>query len=159
FYNDVYVEDTWRIGDIDGGWNVMGAAFMHEHTAAFVGEQMRLVDAFTAWAQEATDDDGPPRAEDPAIRERIGRSHAEIEVSLLLQRRAVTSGVHNLDAHGRGSMAKLFSTERLEAQADETLELVGPDGLRAWGDPTTLQGGEIEYAVRNAKGTTIYAGT
>ena len=159
FYNDVYVDDAWRIGEVDGGWNVMGAAFMHEHSAAFVGEQIRLVDAFTAWAQEARDEDGDLRAQDPAIRERIGRSHTEIEVSLLLQRRALTAGLHSLDAHGRGSMAKLFSTERLEAQADETLELVGPDGLRAWGDPTTLQGGEIEHAVRNAKGTTIYAGT
>ena len=159
FYNDVYVDDAWRIGEVDGGWNVMGAAFMHEHTAAFVGEQIRLLDAFIAWSRETSDDDGRVRAEDPAIRERIGRSIAEIEVSLLLQRRAIATGLHDLDAHGRGSMAKLFSTERLEAQADETLELVGADGLRAWGDPTTLQGGEIEHAVRNAKGTTIYAGT
>ncbi|HEX3900327.1 MAG TPA: acyl-CoA dehydrogenase family protein [Mycobacteriales bacterium] len=159
FYNDVYVDDAWRIGDVDGGWNVMGAAFMHEHSAAFVGEQIRLVEAFGTWAQEATDDEGRPRAQDPAIRERLGRSHTEIEVSLLLQRRAVTRGVDSMLAHGRGSMAKLFSTERLEAQADQTLELVGADGLRAWGDPTTLQGGEIEHAVRNAKGTTIYAGT
>ncbi|HWA66965.1 MAG TPA: acyl-CoA dehydrogenase family protein [Mycobacteriales bacterium] len=159
FYKDVYVEDAWRIGDVDGGWNVMAAAFMHEHSAAFVGEQIRLVEAFEAWARDAEDDDGRPRVDDPAVREQIGRSHTEIEVSLLLQRRAVTAGLNDFSSHGRGSMAKLFSTERLEAQADRTLELVGPNGLRAWGDPTTLQGGEIEYAVRNAKGTTIYAGT
>jgi alkylation response protein AidB-like acyl-CoA dehydrogenase len=159
FYNDVHVDDAWRIGEVDGGWNVMGLAFMHEHTAAFVGEQIRLLDAFVAWARETEDDEGRLRAADPAVRERIGRSITEIEVSLLLQRRALSRGVHDLEAHGRGSMAKLFSTERLEAQADQTLELVGADGLRAWGDPTTLQGGEIEYAVRNAKGTTIYAGT
>jgi alkylation response protein AidB-like acyl-CoA dehydrogenase len=56
-------------------------------------------------------------------------------------------------------MSKLFSTERLQTQADATLQLVGPDALRAWGDPTTLEGGTIEHMVRHAKGTTIYAGT
>jgi alkylation response protein AidB-like acyl-CoA dehydrogenase len=39
------------------------------------------------------------------------------------------------------------------------LELIGPDGLRRRGEPTSPQNGEIEHAVRHAKGTTIYAGS
>jgi alkylation response protein AidB-like acyl-CoA dehydrogenase len=159
FYNDVVVSDDWRIGEVDGGWQVMGTAFAHEHSASFAGEQWRLVEAFTAWAETAVDENGRPRIDDPVVRTRIGKSRTEFEVATLLQRRAAWAQSEGLDAHGVGSMSKLFSTERLEAQADETLELVGPDGLRAWGDPTAVQGGTIEHMVRHAKGTTIYAGT
>jgi len=160
FYNDVFVEDAWRIGEVDGGWRVMNVAFASEHSASFSGEQARLLDALVAWSRTATDADGRPRAAEPAVRERIGRSATELEVSRLLARRGAWMKARGDGAlHAKGPMAKLFSTERLQRQADETLQLVGPDALRAWGDPTALEGGTIEHMVRHAKGTTIYAGT
>lgn len=159
FYNDVYVSDSWRIGEVDGGWAVMGAALSREHTAGFAGEQFRLLEAFDAWAQDAVDADGRPLSEDPAVREQLGRSRTELEVSVLLQRRAAWLQAEGQPTTGKGSMSKLFSTERLEKQAARTMDLVGPDALRAHGDPTTLQGGRIEHMVRHAKGTTIYAGS
>jgi alkylation response protein AidB-like acyl-CoA dehydrogenase len=64
-----------------------------------------------------------------------------------------------IPAHAKGSMSKLFSSERLERMAADLLELIGPDGVRSWGEQTAPQRGEIEHAVRHAKGTTIYAGT
>jgi alkylation response protein AidB-like acyl-CoA dehydrogenase len=160
FYNDVYVEDAWRIGDVDGGWRVMNVAFTTEHSASFSGEQARLLDALVGWSRTALDDQGRPRAEDPAVQEQIGRSATELEVSRLLARRGAwykATGAREL--HSRGPMSKLFSTERLQGQADATLQLVGRDGLRAWGDATAVEGGTIEHMVRHAKGTTIYAGT
>jgi alkylation response protein AidB-like acyl-CoA dehydrogenase len=160
FYNDVYVGDDWRIGEVDHGWQVMNVAFASEHAASFAGEQSRLLAAFVRWAREADDEAGEPIAANPAVTERIGRTRAELEISRLLLRRATWYKVTNdPQLHGRGSMSKLFSTERLQRQADETLQLVGPDGLRAKGDPTAVQSGTIEHMVRHAKGTTIYAGT
>jgi alkylation response protein AidB-like acyl-CoA dehydrogenase len=154
FYEDVHVEDAWRIGEVDGGWRVMNVAFASEHSASFHGEQARLLDALIAWATKSG------RAAEPDVAERIGRSATEYEVSRLLARRGAwmkARGDHRL--HAKGPMAKLFSTERLQRQADETLQLVGPDALRAWGDATAVEGGTIEHMVRHAKGTTIYAGT
>ena len=159
FYNDVQVSDQWRIGDVDGGWRVMSVALAREHTAGFAGEQERLVENVEQWARSATDEDGRPRIEDPTVRERIGRAATEVEVSRLLQRRAAWMSTVGIPAHAKGSMSKLFSSERLERMAADLLELVGPDGVRSWGEPTAPQGGEIEHAVRHAKGTTIYAGT
>jgi alkylation response protein AidB-like acyl-CoA dehydrogenase len=160
FYNDVYVEDRWRIGEINGGWSVMGVSFASEHAASFSGEQARLLDALTAWARQASDEQGLPRSQDAEVLERIGRSVTELEVSRLLSRRAAwLKSTGDRALHSKGPMSKLFSTERLQRQADETLQLVGPDALRAWGDPTSLEGGTIEHMVRHAKGTTIYAGT
>ena len=56
-------------------------------------------------------------------------------------------------------MAKLYSSETLEREADATLALVGGDGLRVGDDPTSIQHGAFEEAVRQSKGTTIYGGT
>ncbi len=159
FYNDVHVSDEWRIGDVDGGWPVMAVALAREHTAGFVGEQDRLLANVEAWARQAHDDEGRPRLEDPDVRARMGKAATEAEVSRLLQRRASWLASTGVAAHAKGSMSKLFSSERLERQAADLLELVGPDGIRSWGDPTALQHGEIEHAVRHAKGTTIYAGS
>jgi alkylation response protein AidB-like acyl-CoA dehydrogenase len=154
FYNDVFVEDAWRIGEVNGGWRVMNVAFASEHTASFSGEQARLLDALSAWAVR-TD-----RASEPEVAARIGKSATELEVARLLARRgAWYKATKARELHSRGPMSKLFSTERLQAAADATLQLVGPDALRAWGDETTLEGGTIEHMVRHAKGTTIYAGT
>jgi alkylation response protein AidB-like acyl-CoA dehydrogenase len=159
FYNDVVVSDDWRIGEVDGGWDVMAAAFTQEHTTSFSGEQWRLLDALQEWALETVDAAGQRHADDPAVRSRIGKTRTELEVSGLLLRRAVWRRTQGLPAHAHGSMSKLFSTERLEQQASTTLELVGRDGVRAWGDPTAVQGGLVEHTIRHAKGTTIYAGT
>jgi alkylation response protein AidB-like acyl-CoA dehydrogenase len=153
YYSDVVVDDAWRVGEIDGGWDVMQVAFTREHSTAFYSEQIRLLADMRAWAQDTG------AIERPEVRERIGRTQTELELSLLLQRRAVWLVSTGQPSHGLGSMAKLFSTERLERQAAESLELAGPDGIRAEGDPTALQGGVFEYSVRRAKGTTIYAGS
>jgi alkylation response protein AidB-like acyl-CoA dehydrogenase len=159
YYNDVHVSDQWRIGEVDGGWRVMGAALAREHAASFAGEQYRLLRALIAWAGETTDANGISHRDSAAVREQIGRSRAELEVSTLLQRRAAWLLADGQPVQGKGSMSKLFSTERLEKQAANTLEIVGPDAIRSYDDPTTVQGGCIEHMVRHAKGTTIYAGT
>ena len=159
FYNDVFVSDLWRIGEVNAGWRVMAVAFEREHSAAFVGEQERLLDHVVDWARETTGDNGRPRIEEAGVRERIGRAATEIEVSQLLQRRAAWMSTVGLPTHTKGSMSKLFSSERLERQAADFVELLGPDGVRGRGDPSAPANGEIEYALRHSKGTTIYAGT
>jgi alkylation response protein AidB-like acyl-CoA dehydrogenase len=58
-----------------------------------------------------------------------------------------------------GSMAKLLSSELLEDRAQEAVEVVGPDALRAYFEPTAPANGLIEHSLRFSLGTTIYAGT
>ncbi len=159
FYNDVYVSDDCRIGAVDGGWPVMAIALEREHGGGFAGESERLLANVEAWVRETTDGDGRPLVDDPGVRERIGRAATEIEVARLLQRRTAWMHANGVPGHAKGSMAKLFSSERLERQAADFLEMIGPDGVRATGDPSAPRGGAIEHAVRHAKGTTIYAGT
>ena len=56
-------------------------------------------------------------------------------------------------------MGKLFASEAITRQAADFVDMLGPDGIRSQGDPTAVEGGAAEYALRFSLGTTIYGGT
>jgi 3-oxocholest-4-en-26-oyl-CoA dehydrogenase alpha subunit len=159
FYSDVRVDDSLRIGEVNGGWEVMTVGLTFERSGAQGGESIRLLEAMERWATSTADDSGRPRSEDPDVLARLGRAAAENEISTLLARRS--AWVHSA---GRlpgveGSMAKLFASEALTRQSADFVDLLGPDGLRSAGDPTAVEGGAADYAFRFALGTTTYGGT
>jgi alkylation response protein AidB-like acyl-CoA dehydrogenase len=159
FYSDVRVEDSLRIGEVDGGWDVMTVSLTFERSGAHGGESIRLLDAMEQWAATTAGADGRPRSEDPDVRARLGRAAAENEISLLLARRS--AWIH--DSGGlpgvEGSMAKLFASEALTRQSADFVDLLGPDGVRSYGEPTAVDGGAADYALRFALGATTYGGT
>jgi alkylation response protein AidB-like acyl-CoA dehydrogenase len=159
FYNDVHVSDEWRIGEVDGGWATMGVALGLEHGSAFGPALARLLGAAEEWAKEATGLDGRPRIEDPDVREVLGRTATSMEVSRLLQRRTAWAGVAGVEVPAPGPMAKLVSSEALERRAEEMVDVMGPDALRSYYEPTAPANGLVEYLLRFSLGTTIYAGT
>jgi alkylation response protein AidB-like acyl-CoA dehydrogenase len=159
FYSDVHVDDSLRIGDVDGGWNVMTVGLTFERSGAQGGESIRLLEAMERWATTTLDADGRRRSEDGDVLARLGRAAAEIEVSTLFARRS--AWIH--DAGGlpgvEGSMAKLFASEALTRQSADFVDLLGPDGIRSAGEPTAIEGGAADYAYRFALGATTYGGT
>jgi alkylation response protein AidB-like acyl-CoA dehydrogenase len=159
FYNDVRVSDAWRIGDVDGGWATMGVALGFEHGSAFGPAIARLLRGAERWARETVDIDGRPRIEDPDVREVLGRTATSMEVSRLLQRRTAWAAREGIDLPAPGPMAKLLSSEALERRAEEVVDVMGPDALRSYFDPTAPANGVVEHMLRFSLGTTIYAGT
>jgi len=159
FYTDVKVPDSCRIGGVDEGWKVMTVSLQDEHSAGYAAHSDRLLEHAEAWARAATDEGGRPRITDPDVRQRLGRAATEVEVAQLLQRRAAWMGNEGLVPEAEGPMAKLFSSEMLTRQAQDFTEMLGPDGLRSYFDPTAPEGGRIEHAMRFSLGTTTYAGT
>jgi alkylation response protein AidB-like acyl-CoA dehydrogenase len=159
YYNDVRVSDAWRIGEVDGGWHTMTVALGNEHAASFAAAIDRLLRATEAWARDTTDDDGVPYLEDRSVREELGRTVIDLEVSRLLQRRAAWMAGSGQTLVAEGPMSKLFSSEALSARAQAVAEVVGPDALRSYFDPSAPSHGVIEHLLRFSLGTTIYAGT
>jgi alkylation response protein AidB-like acyl-CoA dehydrogenase len=159
FYTDVRVDDSFRIGEVDGGWDVMTVGLTFERSGAQGGESVRLLQAMEAWATTSTDRHGRPRSEDATVRARLGRAAAENEVSTLMARRS--AWIHD---SGRlpgveGSMAKLFASEAITRQSADFVDMLGPDGVRSMGDPTAGADGAADYAFRFALGGTTYGGT
>jgi alkylation response protein AidB-like acyl-CoA dehydrogenase len=159
YYSDVRVPDRLRIGDVDGGWRVMTGSLQDEHSAGFGPRISQLLEDAEAWARETTGADGRLRIEDPDVRERLARVATELEVSRLLERRVIWMGEAGVVPEAEGPMTKLFSSEALERAAQDLCEMVGPDALRSYFDPTAPRHGRIEHALRFSLGTTIYAGT
>ncbi len=153
YYHDVRVPDSARIGDVDGGWRVMTGSLQDEHSAGFGHRISRLLGEVEGWAEDTG------RIDEPEVRERLARCATELEVSQLLQRRSVWMSEEGIVPEAEGPMAKLFSSEALVRAAEDLSELVGPDGLRSYFEPTAPRGGRIEHALRFSIGTTIYAGT
>jgi alkylation response protein AidB-like acyl-CoA dehydrogenase len=159
FYTDMRIGDEWRIGEIDGGWRVMTASLQDEHSAGFAPRIRTLLGHGEAWAREASDEHGRPRIDDPDVRRRLARTATTLEVATLLHRRAVWLTEMGRVPEAEGPMSKLFSSEALERSAQDITEMIGPDALRSYFDPSAPRGGRIEHMLRFSLGTTIYAGT
>jgi alkylation response protein AidB-like acyl-CoA dehydrogenase len=159
FYSDVRVDDSLRIGDVDGGWDVMQVGLTLERAGDHGGESIRLLAAMERWVADALDDDGGRKADDPGVRARLGRAAAENEVTTLLCRRSAWIHASGGMPGVEGSMSKLFASEALTRQSADFVDLLGPDGIRSQGDPSAPAGGAADYDFRFALGTTTYGGT
>ena len=159
FYNDVRVSDEWRIGEVDEGWTTMTVTLQAEHGSGFGSAIARMLGAVEEWAADAVDDDGEPVMNDVRLREALGHTATDLEIARLLQRRTAWMAASGIQQNVEGPMSKLFSSEALEDRAEELTELVGPDALRSYFDPTAPQHGTIDHMLRFSLGTTIYAGT
>ncbi|MGP0030490.1 MAG: acyl-CoA dehydrogenase family protein [Acidimicrobiales bacterium] len=160
FYDDVVVSDECRIGEVNGGWQVMGVALgLERGVMGGTGEGWHLWEQFREWARATVDGRGVTRLEDPAVRAALARCRIDNEVSWLLAQRsayvAATGGVPSVE----GSMAKLFATQAFQRATRDFQDLAGAEGLLRPGAEHAVVGGEVERAARHAPVTTIYGGT
>ena len=159
YYDDVHVDDAYRVGDVDGGWGVMMTALVFERNAAWYGEAVRLLDHAVQWAAGAAHPAGGVMLDDPLVRVRLARSAVGNEVAHLLGWRAAwMASVGDLPTV-EGTMAKLFTTEHYQRSASDLVDLLGADGIRRHGDPLAPADGWIEATERHCQVTTIYGGT
>jgi alkylation response protein AidB-like acyl-CoA dehydrogenase len=153
FLNNVVLEDRWRVGEVDAGWQALTLALQEEHSAQFSGNLARLVGHAEQWA------DSSGRGDDPDVQARLGRWGTELEIARLLELRTTWMEATNVVPLAEGPMSKLFSTEATVRAAENIAEMIGPDALRSRLDPTAIADGRIEHALRFSVGMTIYAGT
>jgi alkylation response protein AidB-like acyl-CoA dehydrogenase len=160
FYDDVHIGDEWRIGDVDGGWKVMGVALAFERgVMGGTSVGIPLLHHFREWAEHEARDDGTPVAADPIVRERMVRVAIDNEVATLLTLRAAwiaaSGGLPGLE----GSMAKIFATEAYQKAAKWFSHAAAPTGLLQFHEPGAAGDGFLEYDLRHSPVTTIYGGT
>jgi alkylation response protein AidB-like acyl-CoA dehydrogenase len=159
FYDGVHVGDEWRVGEVDGGWQVMLVALSFERgVAGGVRDGERLLAVAEAHARDAVDDDGRPLLEQPARRDALARLAIDTEVSDLLASRAAWVAASGKLPGVEGAAVKLFATEAFRRSAPRFLDLDGPAGLVQAHDVSELSA-FAEYCYRFAPVTTIYGGT
>jgi alkylation response protein AidB-like acyl-CoA dehydrogenase len=158
FYADMFLEDRWRISEVGAGWSSLMLALQDEHSAPFSPHLDRLLERAEAWAAEEGPDGTAPIDRDE-VRRGLIRAAADLEVSQLLEVRSTWMESIGEVPVAEGPMSKLYSTESVVRHGEALTALVGPDALRSRLDPTALEGGIIEHALRYSLGMTIYGGT
>ena len=160
FYDEVRIGDEWRLGDVNGGWSVMGVALAFERgVMGGTNPAVPLLRHVRGWATDAPSPDGGNMIDDPLLRERIARTAIANQVSQLLTLRAAwiaaTGGLPGLE----GSMAKLYATDRYQQAVGWFQQMAGADGLLGFGTDGAAADGWIDYDARHSPVTTIYGGT
>jgi alkylation response protein AidB-like acyl-CoA dehydrogenase len=158
YYSEVRISDRYRIGEVNGGWEVVAYALELEHSGTYPYHHRDLIDAAVRWAREARRD-GRPAIEDPRVKERLGRAATHFEAARVLTRQSVFLAAQGHADGGEGPMTKLFHTEILVADAQDLLDLAAPESLLARGEPGAAGDGAFEFAYRLAPAPTIYGGT
>jgi len=160
YYDEVKINDKYRVGEVDGGWSVMMTALVFERNSSWYGEIVRLLDHGLGWARLTPSPDGGRMIDDPLVRERLARMAVGNEISNLLGWRAAWMAAEGTLPGVEGTMAKLFTTEHYQWAGNELIDVLGAEGLRRHGDPTTgPDDGWIEAIYRHCQVTTIYGGT
>lgn len=154
FYDNVRVPDRYRLGEVDGGLNVMAAAMGIEHGGE--GYHMlhyTLMDAASTWA--LTEKNGKRPVDDPRLRAGVAKAATHIALADLLCRRAIWAAETKKGNRYFGPMSKYFATEVYMDDGADLLALAAPDSLFA----NTQALVDIEARHRQAISQTIYGGT
>jgi alkylation response protein AidB-like acyl-CoA dehydrogenase len=156
FYADVRVSDLYRVGDINGGARVLGAALVLEQGGTYRAGSHELVDIAVDWARLTRDEHGRARLEDADVRKRIGRLHVNAILKELLSKRCLFVGVSDPTRRNAfGPMVKLHQSEAAQRDLTDLMDLMAPETLFHGHDGL----GEIEISHRLAQIGTIYGGT
>jgi alkylation response protein AidB-like acyl-CoA dehydrogenase len=160
FYDDVRVGDEWRIGEVDGGWKVMGVALAFERgVMGGTGVGIPLLRHFHEWAAHEVGADGRRIIDDPVVRERMTRVAIDNEVATLLTLRAAYLAATGALPGLEGSIAKIHATEAYQKAARWFAQAAAPASLLQFHEPGAAADGWIEYDLRHSPVTTIYGGT
>jgi alkylation response protein AidB-like acyl-CoA dehydrogenase len=160
FLDDVRIGDEWRVGEVDGGWQVMLVALSFERgLAGGVRDGERLLRVVEERARRPPSDGHTPAVEDPVVRECLVRLAIDNEVADLLAGRAAWVAASGKLPGTEGAAARLFASESFTRAASWAVDLAGPDGLVRHADRAGEIDGFFEYCYRFAPGTTLAGGT
>jgi alkylation response protein AidB-like acyl-CoA dehydrogenase len=160
FLDAVQVGDEWRVGEVDGAWDVMALALSLER--GVIGNSqlgVALLRAAVRWFAETEDDSGRAAVTDPAVRDAIVTMAIDNQVGALLGLRAAVETADGTTRGVAGSMVKVFVSERYVRNANLLQDLAGTAGLLSQGAPGAAAAGWLDRHVRHGPVTRIAGGT
>ena len=155
FYQDVRIEDRYRLGEVNAGAKTLAAALTMEQGGGYYHLSIRdMADAVADWARTETRN-GRPLIEDSDVLARLGRSYVEARVSEALSGRVLGTRLAGQQDVAYGPASKVFSTEAFITNSADLLDLAAPRSLLRGTEGLGL----VEKGYRHSTATTIYGGT
>jgi alkylation response protein AidB-like acyl-CoA dehydrogenase len=161
FLDGVRVGDEWRVGEVDGGWQVMLVALSFERgLAGGVRDGERLLAVLEELARRPSRQPVERRLlDDPVFRERLVRLAIDNEVADLLAGRAAWVAASGRLPGTEGAAARLFASESFTRAASWAIDAAGPEGVVRADERAGRLDGFFEHCYRFAPGTTLAGGT
>jgi len=156
FFTHARIPESSRLGGEDEGWQVAMGTLGRERVgtaglAITLGNDLRSI-INTARATN------PAALDDPEIRERIARAWTQIELTKLLNYRALTKIIKRQKNWPEVPLAKLQWSHLAQDLAELAIDMLGPNGLIARGGAGAIDGGTWTRLYSFQRYTTIGAG-
>jgi alkylation response protein AidB-like acyl-CoA dehydrogenase len=127
YLDDVWVPDEYVVGEVNRGFQYISEALDLERFTMFtfspVAQRLELLTEHVSTARR----DGVPLRDDPVVRRRLARLHAQAEVARVLGLKFVFYSARGGAAPtAEASEYKLYTTEFSRRLADASMDLAGP---------------------------------
>ncbi len=155
-FSDARVPASYLLGGEGDGWNVAMGTLTHERAGTgsiAIGLRSEL-DAMIKAAREHN----PDALESPDIRDRIARMYTQVELTRLLNARALSKVLKGERSFPENQIAKLQWSHLSQALAELNIDILGPLGLLEKGGPDAVQGGHAAHNYPWQRFTSIGAG-
>jgi len=130
FFTNARAERSDLIGRLNQGWEIAQTTLGYERGANSLGRVTRYMTAFNALVKAAKElrRGGRPVIEDPAVRAKLGRVFAELEVQRYAALRVLSALQKGEPISAASSITKLSYTEFEKRYFEIALEILGPWG-------------------------------
>ena len=156
FFTDARIPATDRLGEEGAGWQVAMGTLGRERVGT-AGQAITMAADLRAMISAARAVN-PDSLDDPDIRDRIARLFTEIELTKLLNYRALTKIIKGQKNWPEVPLAKLQWSHLAQTLAELAVDLLGPSGLLARGGPDAVDGGSWTRLYSFQRYTSIGAG-
>ena len=155
-FTDAPVPVSYRLGDEGNGWMVAMGTLGHERvgTAGLSIGLAAELERMIAAAREHN----PGALEDPGIRDRIARAWTQIELTRLLNHRALSKVLKGERNWPEVPLAKLQWSHLSQSLAELNIDILGPLGVLAKGGPDAVDSGHSAHNYPWQRFTSIGAG-
>jgi alkylation response protein AidB-like acyl-CoA dehydrogenase len=155
-FDEARVPVAYRLGEEGDGWNVAMGTLAHERAGTggiAIGLRAELEQML-----HAAHDHNPDALHDPDVRDRVARLYTQIELTRLLNARALSKVLKGEKSWPEAQLAKLQWSHLSQALAELNVDILGPLGLLAKGGPDAVEGGHAAHNYPWQRYTSIGAG-
>jgi alkylation response protein AidB-like acyl-CoA dehydrogenase len=139
FFTDARIPVEHRLAGEDDGWSVAMSTLGHERVGTAGLSITMAADLRTIVSLARSEN--PDALRDPALRDRVARTSMEIELTRLLNYRALTKIIKGQPNWPEVPLAKLQWSRLSQDIAELAVDLLGPGALLAKGGPDAIDGG------------------
>ncbi|MDE3086848.1 MAG: acyl-CoA dehydrogenase family protein [Acidobacteriota bacterium] len=156
-FDDARVPASYRLGEENQGWQVAMGTLGHERVGtAGLSVSMRIeLDNLIATARRHS----PEALEDPGLRDRVARVWTQLELTRLLNARALSKILKGQPNWPEVPLAKLQWSFLSQTIAELGVDMLGPLGALAKGGPDAVDKGHWTHNYVWQRYTSIGAGT